>query len=352
MYMSKILLIEDNTEMRENTSEILSFAKYTVVTAENGRVGVEKAKRENPDLIICDVMMPDMDGYEVLQMLSRNPGTAGVPFIFLTAKADKGDIRKGMNLGADDYLTKPFDETELIHAIEVRLKRSNSFRKNYSPDVAGLTQFISEAKKFSLPASIASECKVRTFSKKEILYEEGDNPSTVYLVNKGKIKTWKMSGDGKEFITGIASQGEYFGYVALLEGTNHVDSATALEDTEVALIPNQDFLSLVYSNNEVSARFIKMLANDIREKEERLLGLAFNSVRSRVADALISLQKKNEATGSIRISRDDLASIVGTSTESLIRTLSDFKQEKIIETDGREIRVVNLKGLEQVRKYS
>jgi len=160
--MSKILLIEDNTEMRENTSEILSFAKYTVVTAENGRVGVEKAKRENPDLIICDVMMPDMDGYEVLQMLSRNPGTAGVPFIFLTAKADKGDIRKGMNLGADDYLTKPFDETELIHAIEVRLKRSNSFRKNYSPDVAGLTQFISEAKKFSLPASIASECKVRT----------------------------------------------------------------------------------------------------------------------------------------------------------------------------------------------
>jgi DNA-binding response OmpR family regulator len=350
--MSKILLIEDNTEMRENTSEILSFAKYTVVTAENGRVGVEKAKRESPDLIVCDVMMPDMDGYEVLQMLSRNPETAGVPFIFLTAKADKGDVRKGMNLGADDYLTKPFDETELIHAIEIRLKRSNSFRKNYTPDVEGLRQFISEAKKFSLPAAIASECKVRTFSKKEALYEEGDNPSTVYLVNKGKIKTWKMSGDGKEFITGIVGQGEYFGYVALLEGTNHVDSATALEDTEVALIPNQDFLSLVYSNNEVSARFIKMLANDIREKEERLLGLAFNSVRSRVADALISLQKKNEATGSIRISRDDLASIVGTSTESLIRTLSDFKQEKIIETDGREIRVVNLKGLEQVRKYS
>src|SRR5581483_3123551 len=126
-------------------------------------------------------------------------------------KADKGDVRKGMNLGADDYLTKPFDETELIDAIEVRLKRSNIFRKSYSPDVAGLRQFISEAKKFSLPAAIASECKVRTFSKKETLYEEGDNPSTVYLVNKGKIKTWKMSGDGKEFITGIVGQGEYFG---------------------------------------------------------------------------------------------------------------------------------------------
>ncbi|HTA83230.1 MAG TPA: response regulator [Bacteroidia bacterium] len=350
--MSKILLIEDNTEMRENTSEILNFANHVVVTAENGRVGVEKAKRENPDLIICDVMMPDMDGYEVLEVLSKNPETAGVPFIFLTAKADKSDVRKGMNLGADDYLTKPFDEKELISAIEIRLKRSNSFRKNYSRDLTGLTQFISEAKKFSLPASIASECKVRTFSKKEALYEEGDNPQMVYFVNKGKIKTWKMSGDGKEFITGIVGEGEYFGYVGLLEGTNHVDSATALEDTEVALIPQQDFLSLVYSNHEVSARFIKMLANDIREKEERLLGLAFNSVRSRVAEALISLQKKNESTGSIRISRDDLASIVGTSTESLIRTLSDFKQEKVIETDGREIRVTNMKGLEQVRKFS
>jgi len=287
-----------------------------------------------------------------LEVLGKNPETAGVPFIFLTAKADKSDVRKGMNLGADDYLTKPFDEKELISAIEIRLKRSNSFRKNYSRDLTGLTQFISEAKKFSLPASIASECKVRTFSKKEALYEEGDNPQMVYFVNKGKIKTWKMSGDGKEFITGIVGEGEYFGYVGLLEGTNHVDSATALEDTEVALIPQQDFLSLVYSNHEVSARFIKMLANDIREKEERLLGLAFNSVRSRVAEALISLQKKNESTGSIRISRDDLASIVGTSTESLIRTLSDFKQEKVIETDGREIRVTNMKGLEQVRKFS
>src|ERR1700761_4733258 len=116
--MRKILLIEDNNEMRENTSEILQFANYKVVTAENGNVGVEKAKREKPDLIICDIMMPDMDGYGVLQMLSREPETAGVPFIFLTAKADKSDVRRGMNLGADDYLTKPFDETELIHAIE------------------------------------------------------------------------------------------------------------------------------------------------------------------------------------------------------------------------------------------
>lgn len=117
-------------------------------------------------------------------------------------------------------------------------------------------------------------------------------------------------------------------------------------------IPHHDFLSLIYSSNDVSARFIKMLANNINEREERLLGLAYNSVRARVADALISLSKKNPQGSTISISRDDLAGIVGTSTESLIRTLSDFKQDKIIETDGRSIRVTNITGLEKVMKYS
>lgn len=350
--MSKILLIEDNNEMRENTSEILNLANYKVITAENGRVGVEKAKKENPDLIICDIMMPDLDGYEVLEMLSRNADTATIPFVFLSAKSEKTDMRKGMNLGADDYLTKPFDEAELLDAVEVRLKRSSIFKKNYSHDINGLMQFISEAKEFRLPISNANDYKIRAYSKKEVLYNEGDSPAMIYLINKGKVKTWKMSGDGKEFITGIYAQGEYFGYIAMLEGTNYADSATALEDCEMALIPRHDFLSLIYSNNQVSAKFIKMLANDIREKEERLLGLAFNSVRARVADALMNLQKKNESNLSIRIPRDDLASIIGTSTESLIRTLSDFKQEKLIETDGREIKVLNLKGLERVRKFS
>jgi CheY-like chemotaxis protein/CRP-like cAMP-binding protein len=351
--MSKILLIEDNTEMRENTAEILNFAQYRVVTAENGRVGVEKAKNETPDLILCDIMMPDMDGYEVLQKLSSDPQTAGVPFIFLTAKAGKTDLRKGMTLGADDYLTKPFDETELIDAIETRLKRSRLFAKNYSHDVSGLIQFVNEAKKFSLPPNISSEYNIRNCPKKETLFKEGDTPQMIYMVNKGKIKTWKMSADGKEFITGLFGPGEYFGYVPMLEGTDCSDSATALEDTEIVQIPKQDFISLIYSNSEVSVKFIKMLANDIREKEERLLGLAFNSVRSRVAGVLISLQKKNDGlTTSIRIPRDDLAGIIGTSTESLIRTLSDFKQEKLIETDGREIRVLNVAGLEKVKKFS
>src|SRR6185503_9985724 len=144
--MKKILLIEDNKEMRENTAEILELANYSVVTAPNGKAGVELANKEQPDLILCDIMMPELDGYGVLYLLSKKADTAGIPFIFLTAKTEKTDIRKGMSMGADDYLTKPFEEMELLNAIEVRLKKSESFKKEFSKSIEGLTQFLNQAK--------------------------------------------------------------------------------------------------------------------------------------------------------------------------------------------------------------
>ena len=114
--MKNILLIEDDQDMRENTAEILELANYRVLRAENGRRGVELARREPPDLILCDIMMPELDGYGVLHLLARDPHTAEVPFIFLSARAERSDVRKGMELGADDYLTKPFEESELLDA--------------------------------------------------------------------------------------------------------------------------------------------------------------------------------------------------------------------------------------------
>lgn len=116
--MKRILLVEDNETVRENTAEILELANYEVLTAENGRSGVEKAQKNEIDLIICDIMMPELDGYGVLHILNKNPATASIPFIFLTAKTERADYRRGMNLGADDYLTKPFDDLELLDAVE------------------------------------------------------------------------------------------------------------------------------------------------------------------------------------------------------------------------------------------
>ncbi|HTB31865.1 MAG TPA: response regulator [Bacteroidia bacterium] len=350
--MKKILLIEDNNEMRENTSEILSLANYAVLTAENGKVGVEMAKKDKPDLIICDIMMPDLDGYGVLHILTKDPETAGIPFIFLTAKAEKSDMRRGMNLGADDYLTKPFDDTELLNAVEVRLKRNDFFKKNYTRDLSGLISFVNEAKEFSLSDKLIADYKVRTYKKKDSIYHDGDTPNFVYFINKGKIKTWRINLDGKEFITGTYEKGDFFGHLPVLEGGVYNDSASAMEECELAMMPQNDFLSLVYSQHEISARFIKMLANNINENEKRLLSLAYNSVKARTAGVLLALQKKTKTGENIRTSREDLAGLVGTSTESLIRTLSDFKSDKIIEIEGREIIINDTKGLEKVVKFS
>ncbi len=121
--MKKILVIEDETEMRRNIVTILRMEQFQPIAAENGRVGVELAKKEKPDLVLCDVMMPEMDGYAVLHALRAEADLAITPFLFLTAKGEKGDIRAGMNLGADDYLTKPVAKADLLAAIRARLER-------------------------------------------------------------------------------------------------------------------------------------------------------------------------------------------------------------------------------------
>ena len=133
--MKKILVIEDEPEMRRNITTLLRFKKYDPIAAENGRLGVEMARREKPDLILCDVMMPELDGYAVLRTLQADSKLALIPFIFLTAKGEKDDLRSGMNLGADDYLTKPVANNDLVQAIEARLSRSSQqAKREFKPD--------------------------------------------------------------------------------------------------------------------------------------------------------------------------------------------------------------------------
>jgi len=133
--MKKILVIEDEPEMRRNITALLRYNDYQPIAAENGLDGVEAARREKPDLILCDVMMPKMDGYGVLQAMQKDAALASVPFIFLTAKGEKDDLRDGMNLGADDYLTKPVANADLIQAIETRLRRSEQQgKREFTPD--------------------------------------------------------------------------------------------------------------------------------------------------------------------------------------------------------------------------
>jgi CRP/FNR family transcriptional regulator, cyclic AMP receptor protein len=347
--MKTILLIEDNDDIRENTAEILELAGYKVITAGNGKVGVEKALAQRPDLIVCDIMMPVLDGYGVLHVISKNPELSTVPFIFLTAKTERGDVRKGMELGADDYITKPFSDTELLTAIESRLRRSELLSREIAPGLQGVDHLLHTATGREAIQALTSDRNTNKYKKKQVIYSEGNHPGRLYFIIKGKVKTFKTNDDGKELTIDLYNEGDFLGHIALLEGGTYKETAAAMDDCELAIIPREDFEELLNNNREVMLKFIRLLAKNIADKEEQLLGLAYNSLRKRVADALLTLQKKYSKPGdapfSISISREDLANIAGTATESLIRTLSDFKSEKLIDIHDGSIFIVNEKKL-------
>ncbi|ELR71995.1 transcriptional regulator, Crp/Fnr family [Fulvivirga imtechensis AK7] len=353
--MKKILVIEDNKEIRENIVEILELDGYKTVEAGNGKEGVQKALEELPDLIICDIMMPELDGYGVLHILVKKEATANIPFIFLTAKAERTDMRKGMNLGADDYLTKPFEDTELLDAIEIRLRKAEALRKEYLSNAEGLNEFIKDAKNVHDLNHLHADKKARQYKKKHDIYREGEYANYVYFLVSGKVKSIRTNEDGKELITGIYTAGEFFGYETLLENKEHDDSAETMEDSEIIFIPRDEFFDLVYTNRDVSRKFIEMLSNKVTEKEQKLLNLAYNSVRQRTAEALLTVSEKFNPEGTesfeLGISRDDLANMVGTATESVIRVISDLKDEGIIETRSGRIVIKDKNKLLQIQRW-
>ena len=339
--MKTILLIEDNEVIRDNTAEILELADYVVHRAENGKIGVESALANKPDLVICDIMMPVLDGYGVLHIFNKNPHLSGIPFIFLSAKIERTDFRKGMELGADDYLTKPFDESELLSAIEGRLNRFNHLKADYDLQQAdGLDQFLDDARQVGNLQSLSADRKTHAVRKKQYVYSEGDQPTRLYFIKSGSVKTVRANADGKELITGLYNPGDFFGYLALLDNTDYTDSAVTLGDAELVYIPEADFRQLLLANPVVSGQFIKLLAGRVGERETQLLGMAYNSLRRRVADTLLRLHEQ-QPDGVIQLLRDDLANLIGTATESLIRTLTEFKQDALIEmTASGGIRVM------------
>jgi CRP/FNR family transcriptional regulator, cyclic AMP receptor protein len=346
--MIKILLVEDNNEIRENTAEILELASYKVNTAANGKEGYESAVREQPDLIVCDIMMPVLDGYGLLHLITKNENLKSVPFIFLTAKTERGDLRKGMEMGADDYITKPFTDIELLNAIESRLQKAK-FQQDRANASQNLDNFINEIKNENALEKLTDSKMINHYKKKQRIYSEGNYPHGLYFLNSGKIRTYKINENGKELTIGLFNTGDFFGYNALLENGTYKESAETMEECDISTVGREDFEILINNNKEVAQKFIKLLAQNVSEKEEQLINLAYNSLRKRVADAVISLLRKYKKEGDpnfiIHISREDLAHIAGTTTESLIRTLSDFKNEKLIEAEAGYVKVLNEKKL-------
>ncbi len=234
--MKSVLVIDDNQDIRENTAEILELAGYKTFTAENGKKGVETAQREKPDVIVCDIMMPELDGYGVLHLLRKNTETQHIPFVFLTAKTERSDFRKGMEMGADDYITKPFEDIELLNAIEIRLKKADVLNNKYAPSKQGINQFIKDVKNAGLVSQLSEQYNTDNYAKKQVLYQEGKRPRVLFYLVKGKVKAVKSHEDGKEYITDLFTDGDFIGYTALIEDKNYDDSAIILEEAEILQI--------------------------------------------------------------------------------------------------------------------
>jgi CRP-like cAMP-binding protein len=343
----KILIIEDNTDIRENVVEILELAGYTVFESDNGKTGVELAVKNLPDVILCDIMMPELDGYGVLYMLNKNPETSTIPFIFLTAKAERIDQRKGMEMGADDYLTKPFDDIELLSAIESRLRKKSAQQSFYSQSLESLNSIVSKNSGLAELKRVIAERKARLFKKDQVIYYDGDKGNGLYLILNGRVKTVKLANDGRELMTAIHSAEEYLGVNAMLSNEAYTDTATAMEDSLLCLIPKDQLDNLLNLYPDVAREFIKLLSNHIRDREEQLLQLAYNSVRKRMADTLMRLYKQQG--GDFKVSREDLAAMAGVATETVSRTLTDFKDENLIDKKGSQITVLSPERLGKMK---
>lgn len=346
--MKTILLIEDDVVLRENTAELLELSDYTVITAPNGRIGIERAKQELPDIIVCDIMMPEVDGYGVLEAMVSEDATKHIPFIFLSAKTEHKEVRRGMDMGADDYLTKPFDEEELLSAIESRLAKSRILAMREAsainvdaPDDESLRD-LNQLKNF-----FCDEGKENTYKKGETVYCAGDRSNSLFLILKGVVKTHTMDDSAKELITGLYKADDFLGFTSFHDHTPYVETATAMENTELVAVSKSHVRDILRKSQEVSLELMNLLTDNLTEVKEQLVQMAYSSVRKKTARTILQfvelMDTKHDAP--IRISRSDLATTAGIATESLIRTLSDFKKVGLIEIEGRDIRVVDKEGL-------
>ena len=350
-------MIEDNKDVLENTAEILELANYEVFMAENGVQGIAKAQQFMPDVIICDIMMPELNGYDVLTALNQDGETAGIPFIFLTAKSEIRDMRMGMARGADDYLVKPFDEDELLQAIDIRLRKNDFLQRKFSNNSTGLNTFFKQASEYLGMQLLSKNRKLQELKDQEEIYREGDAAHHLFFIQKGNVKTFRITADGKELITGMHGKGDFIGQLSLLNNCGtYTETANVLGDTEVLSIPKEDFIKLVYGNKLVSNKFLTIISNNLAHVQEQLVDMAFAPVKKRAAKALLDLNEKGlmedaEHQG-LEIPREDFAAMIGTATETAIRTLSNFKRQGLIRLGERKkLVLLDLKRLRRIAEY-
>ncbi|WP_149277008.1 response regulator [Pareuzebyella sediminis] len=349
--MKSVLLIEDDGVLRANTAELLELSGYVVKTASNGKKGVSAAIECLPDVIICDIMMPELDGYGVLRALAEEESTRDIPFIFLSAKTEYQDVRKGMQEGADDYLTKPFTENELIGAIESRMARSAILKDRDISKTSHATSSVCLRSLQEFILYMKEHGKISQFENGETIYREGIHCTLIYLIISGVVKTHRLDEKGKELITGLYKTNDFFGFSDFTKNESYREQATAIEKTRLTSIPKTELKPILENNPELAFDFIQLFTENLSEVKEQLVEMAYGSVRKRTARTILKFAEKLDQgiDGKLHILRSDLASVAGMATETLIRTLSSFKKEGLIDIKDRNIRIIDAAKLKSIK---
>ena len=349
--MKKLLLIEDDLVLRENTAEILVLSNFEVITASNGIEGVALAKSSMPDIIISDIMMPELNGHEVLEILANDERTKYIPFIFLSAKTERKDVRKGMNMGADDYITKPFEEEELISAIESRIAKASILKDQRSLKGNTLIQKNEIRSLNDLKSFFTDKGTKFIFKKDQVIYSQGANSNFTYLILKGIVKLHQLDKNGKELTTKLNKVGDLFGYTSFTENITYQETATTIMESKLVGVSKQELKSILDKNHGVTLELIQLLTDDLSDLKEHLVHMAYSNVNKKTASTILMFVEKLYCAPEkiINISRNDLASVAGIATESLIRTLSSFKNQGIIEIEGRNIKILDLQRLKKIQ---
>lgn len=344
---AKLLIVEDNTEVRENLAEILELYGYEVTEAADGLAGVKAALEAPPDMILCDVMMPELDGYGVLNLLSENERTAGIPFVFITARTEVEDVRRGMNLGADDYITKPFYKDELLTVIRTRLKKSR-LRQQPEPAPARARLSDPEGGLNRLKQAFTEQGRQQTFDQGSYVLREDDYPHFVYRVVNGRVHLRRSHEYGRDYIVAELGASELFGLPAALERTPSPYAVKVAEQSTILqLLPVSVLFELINTDPRVTDALMRLMAGRVASYGDRLAHQAYDSVRRRTALILCDLHEKYDGAP-IELSREELAQMVGTTKESATRALSDFRKDGLLTVKGKSVGIVDVKRLREL----
>ncbi|WP_454879747.1 response regulator [Sphingobacterium detergens] len=329
--MNNILIIENDLDLLGKYSDVLKNSGYEVTAAFNSEIGINLALSTLPSLILCNTVLSNIDGFGVLSILSKNPSTTKIPFVFLNALSTPDIVKKGIACGADDFVTKPFQGDQLVRSVEGRINKNN----NHPHNGTGLEKLF----------DLISQCKIRHIKKKQTLYYESDHSQWLYLLIEGCIKTLKLTDDGRQMITGLYKANSFIGLDTLLLDDPWLESAEATKDSSLYLISKSAIIDLLNEHVGLNQHFIKILSANLREKKDQLVELAYESVRKRLTQVLVRLNKNAVPIDQIDICRDELAGLAGIATETVSRILTDFRERGLIERNGSQIHIMDLGGL-------